>query len=82
MRSLIAVLALMGMSLASVADSALNETQACLATATTAQQQQACCNANKGICGCRAGRIVCCDRTYADDCRCNGDDPETPAATS
>ena len=42
-----------------------------------AQQQQNCCKANKGICGCRAGKIVCCDKTFADGCTCareDGDD--------
>jgi hypothetical protein len=40
------------------------------------QQQQSCCKANKGICGCRAGKIVCCDKTFADGCTCaREDDP-------
>lgn len=34
------------------------------------QQQQNCCKANKGICGCRAGKIVCCDKTFAEGCTC------------
>jgi hypothetical protein len=40
-------------------------------------QQQNCCKANKGICGCRAGKIVCCDKTFADGCSCarEGDAP-------
>ena len=67
MRYLIAVLALM---LVSVADSAIDPVQVCLAAATTAQQQQDCCKANKGVCGCRAGKIVCCDKTFADNCPC------------
>jgi hypothetical protein len=70
MRYLIVVLALTGVSLVSVADTALDPAQVCLAAATTAEQQQDCCKANKGICGCRAGKIVCCDKTFADDCSC------------
>ena len=67
MRYLIAVLALM---LVSVADSAIDPVQVCLAAATTPEQQQDCCKANKGVCGCRAGKIVCCDKTFADNCPC------------
>ncbi|MGH8621213.1 MAG: hypothetical protein ACREUB_03720 [Burkholderiales bacterium] len=37
-------------------------------------QQQACCKANKGVCGCRAGKIVCCDKTFSDTCTCNRDE--------
>lgn len=65
MRPLIVVLALMGVSVVSVADS-----EVCLAAAITAEQQQDCCKANKGVCGCRAGKIVCCDKTFADNCPC------------
>ena len=32
--------------------------------------QKACCQANKGVCGCRAGKIVCCDKTFSKDCAC------------
>jgi hypothetical protein len=69
MRTLIAILALSGMSLVS-ADTAADATQACLMAATTVEQQQECCKANKGVCGCRAGKIVCCDKTFADNCSC------------
>lgn len=37
-------------------------------------QQPACCKANKGVCGCRAGKIVCCDKTFSDTCTCNRED--------
>jgi hypothetical protein len=37
-------------------------------------QQPACCKANKGVCGCRAGKIVCCDKTFSDTCTCNRDE--------
>ena len=33
-----------------------------------------CCKANKGICGCRAGKIVCCDKTFAEGCTCARED--------
>ena len=32
--------------------------------------QQACCVQNQGICGCRAGKIVCCDKTFSPTCTC------------
>ncbi|MFP5419767.1 MAG: hypothetical protein ACLGHA_11520 [Gammaproteobacteria bacterium] len=38
--------------------------------------QLSCCKANKGVCGCRAGKIVCCDNTTSTEpgCTCRGDD--------
>ena len=41
-----------------------------------AQIQTACCKAHKGICGCRAGKIVCCDNTTSKEprCTCHGDE--------
>lgn len=41
-----------------------------------AQIQTACCKAHKGICGCRAGKIVCCDNSTSNDpaCTCHGDE--------
>lgn len=35
-----------------------------------------CCTAHKGLCGCRAGKIVCCDGTVSTEpgCTCHGDD--------
>jgi len=51
------------------------DTEAVLCLANTAQQQPACCKANKGVCGCRAGKIVCCDKTFADGCTCNSEEP-------
>jgi hypothetical protein len=37
-------------------------------------QQQACCKGQKGVCGCRAGKIVCCDGKFSDSCTCNRDE--------
>jgi len=53
-----------------------DEAQVCLEAAKggTLAQQQSCCKANKGICGCRAGKIVCCDKTFAEGCPCNRED--------
>ena len=53
-----------------------DDVQSCLENVKggTLAQQQACCKANKGICGCRAGKIVCCDKTFADGCPCNRED--------
>jgi hypothetical protein len=41
-----------------------------------AQIQTACCKAHKGICGCRAGKIVCCDNSTSNEpgCTCHGDE--------
>lgn len=38
--------------------------------------QLACCKAHKGVCGCRAGKIVCCDNTPSNEpgCTCHGDE--------
>lgn len=35
-----------------------------------------CCKANKGVCGCRAGKIICCDGTASTQpgCTCHGED--------
>lgn len=54
-------------------------TEACLANAKgmqLAQIQTACCKAHKGICGCRAGKIVCCDNSTSNEpgCTCHGDE--------
>ncbi len=38
--------------------------------------QLACCKKNKGVCGCRAGKIVCCDNAPSNEpgCTCHGDE--------
>jgi len=38
-----------------------------------------CCSAHKGLCGCRAGKIVCCDGTVSTEpgCTCHGDEGAT-----
>ena len=40
----------------------------------TAQVSQSdCCKGHKGVCGCRAGKIVCCDGTISPNCTCHSD---------
>jgi hypothetical protein len=38
-----------------------------------------CCKGHKGVCGCRAGKIVCCDNTTSTEpgCTCHGDEGVT-----
>jgi hypothetical protein len=41
-----------------------------------AQVSQAdCCKGHKGVCGCRAGKIVCCDNSVSPTCTCHVEDP-------
>ena len=76
MKSLLVLAFLASLSLVSVADTSLSPENACLQQAGTLAQQQACCAANKGVCGCRAGKIVCCDKSFAEGCTCNRDEEE------
>ncbi|MBU1666568.1 MAG: hypothetical protein KKG92_14390 [Gammaproteobacteria bacterium] len=40
----------------------------------TAQVSQSdCCKGHKGVCGCRAGKIVCCDNSASPSCTCHSD---------
>jgi hypothetical protein len=40
----------------------------------TAQVSQSdCCKGHKGVCGCRAGKIVCCDNSISPSCTCHSD---------
>jgi len=60
-----------------VAQSEAASLQACLANAKGMKLAQIdCCKGHKGICGCRAGKIVCCDNTASTEpgCTCHGDD--------
>lgn len=34
--------------------------------------QRGCCSWHGGVCGCKNGRVVCCDNTYSPSCRCGG----------
>jgi hypothetical protein len=90
--SLLATLAFVaaGFALPAAADSTLARTptaaqpeaispEACLANSKgmhLAQIQTACCKDHKGICGCRAGKIVCCDNSTGKEpgCTCHGDE--------
>lgn len=42
----------------------------------TAQVTADCCKDRKGVCGCRAGKIVCCDAkpSTVTGCTCHGDE--------
>lgn len=47
---------------------------ACPPEALLAQVSQTdCCKGHKGVCGCRAGKIVCCDNTVSPNCACHAD---------
>jgi hypothetical protein len=35
--------------------------------------QSDCCKGHKGVCGCRAGKIVCCDNSVSPNCTCHAD---------
>ena len=51
--------------------------QACPANAKGPHVAQLnCCKDHKGLCGCRAGKIVCCDGTVSKEpgCTCHGDE--------
>jgi energy-coupling factor transporter ATP-binding protein EcfA2 len=39
----------------------------------TELSQADCCKGHKGVCGCRAGKIICCDNTASPNCTCHGD---------
>lgn len=73
--------------LPAAADSAVNltpatqqtsiSTEACLANAKGMHLAQLdCCKDHKGICGCRAGKLVCCDGSISTEpgCTCHGDE--------
>lgn len=51
--------------------------EACLANAKGSHLAQInCCAGHKGVCGCRAGKIICCDGTASTEpgCTCHGDE--------
>jgi hypothetical protein len=93
--SLLATLAFVaaGFALPAAADSSVDTTpaaaqqtpmspEACIANSKgmhLAQIQTACCKDHKGICGCRAGKIVCCDNSTSNEpgCTCHGDEGVT-----
>ena len=47
------------------------------AASSQVAQGGGCCNGHKGVCGCRAGKIICCDKSFAANCPCNKDEPPT-----
>lgn len=36
--------------------------------------RRGCCSHHSGVCGCSAGRVVCCDDTYSPSCTCKTED--------
>jgi hypothetical protein len=65
---------------AAAAQAEANTSEACLARAQgDLVAQLSCCKAHKGVCGCRAGKIVCCDNTASTEpgCTCHGDEGVT-----
>jgi hypothetical protein len=86
-RTLLAALAFLpaGFALPAAADSPVDRMPAAEATSAAACLSNAkgdrlaqidCCKGHKGICGCRAGKIVCCDNTVSTEagCTCHGDE--------
>ncbi len=54
------------------------ERQSCLSprtqrTSLSEVSQTDCCKNHKGVCGCRAGKIVCCDNSASPNCTCHSD---------
>ena len=74
MKALLAIVFASTLSVFSLGDSFADPVQSCLLNAESVAQQQACCTKNKGVCGCRAGKIVCCDKTFAEGCSCARDE--------
>lgn len=85
--TLLAALAFLpaGFALPAAADSPVDRMSAIEATSAAACLSKAkgdrlaqidCCKGHKGICGCRAGKIVCCDNTVSTEpgCTCHGDE--------
>ena len=57
-----------------VQDARTQPLTACTADMLLAQvSQNDCCKGHKGVCGCRAGKIVCCDNTTSLSCTCHAD---------
>lgn len=40
--------------------------------------KRGCCSRHKGVCGCRNGRVLCCDGTLSPTCTCLRDDVGLP----
>jgi hypothetical protein len=37
---------------------------------STVSEKRGCCSHHHGVCGCKEGRVVCCDKTLSPTCRC------------
>lgn len=40
--------------------------------------KRGCCSKHQGVCGCRNGRVLCCDGTLSPTCTCLRDDEGLP----
>jgi len=56
----------------------------CAALASQSRQavQTHCCEGHMGVCGCRAGKIVCCDATASRTCTCHAASPPDPVGSA
>lgn len=36
--------------------------------------ESGCCSWHQGVCGCRGGRVTCCDGSTSPSCTCKGED--------
>jgi len=78
---LCALLALPSLSAAAVpatVPAALPNPPSCDSAAATTIAGIGCCEGRKGVCGCRAGRIVCCDGSASDTCSCHQESEQGP----
>lgn len=48
-----------------------NKSIAKVTLADIEQERSGCCSWHGGVCGCRNGRVVCCDGTLSPTCRCD-----------
>jgi len=47
-----------------------NQTNQCQIQPTQSEEYRGCCSWHDGVCGCSAGRVVCCDNTLSPSCGC------------
>lgn len=48
----------------------INKNIAKVAFTDITEQKRGCCSWHGGVCGCRNGRVLCCDGTLSPTCRC------------
>lgn len=47
-----------------------NQTNQCQIQPIQSEEYRGCCSWHGGVCGCSAGRAVCCDNTLSPSCGC------------